>query len=421
MNLLVAGGGTGGHVYPALALIEGLCTHFPVERVSYVGTSRGLEARVVTRMPQIEFYPISARGFARQLSLSNLRALAEVGRGFGQSWQIVRRFQPDLIVGTGGYAAFAPLVCGIIRGIPTVIHEPNARPGLVNRLLAPWVGLTTLAMPEAGERLRARRMALTGTPIRHELLNAQPDMAALGLDPSLPMVLVMGGSRGAEVLNDQVLNYARHFTEMEVVLITGQEGFDRARSQLNASSQRNIHLVAYAEQIGTLLAAARLVVCRAGAVTLAELAALGKPAILIPWLGAADDHHTANARAFAKCGAARLIAEGELQRGSRLAETVRELLADPATLARMAHASAQLGQPDALHKVIREVERYLHEAHEASKGPLPFYRHRWRRHEWAGADPVRTGLFGQRLQYRGESPRTGTVAVGYPGLFRPQS
>ncbi len=386
MNLLVAGGGTGGHLYPALALIEGLKANFPIEHVGYVGTERGLEARVLAQIPQIEFYPIRARGFARRFALVNLRALIELAQGFCQARRIISHFRPDLIVGTGGYASFAPLAWGVAWGIPTIIHEPNARPGLVNRLLAPWVGLTTLAMPEAAEKLWARCATVTGTPIRNEILHAHPDTAGLNLDPSLPLVLVMGGSRGAQVLNDQVLNYSDVFTGMEVVLITGQEGYDRAQRQLTFRNQHHIHLIPYANQIGRLLAAARLVICRSGAVTLAELSALGKPALLVPWPGAADGHQEANARIFAQRGAARLILESELREAQPvLAQTVRQLLDDPATLDRMARASARLGHSEALQKVIREVERYLH---EGKKRSLPLYRHRWRRNEWARSGPV---------------------------------
>ncbi len=416
MNLLVAGGGSGGHLYPALALIEGLRAHLPIERVGYVGTRRGLEARVLPGESQIEFFPIHARGFARRLSWSNLRALLALGGGLAESLMLLRRFRPDLIIGTGGYASFAPLACGIALGLPTVIHEPNARPGLVNRLLAPWAGLTTVAWSQATAALRPRRWALTGTPLRRQISQAGPgQVTGLRLDPSRPLLLVIGGSHGAQVLNDQILHYADYFSQMEVVLITGREGYRCARRQLDVEL-KNIHLLAYADRMGPLLAVAQLVICRAGAVTLAELTALGKPALLVPWPGAAGGHQEANARALAGVGAARWISEDELLPGPSLARAATELLADPARLAQMADASARLGQPDALDKVIREVERYLYEADHRS---VSLHRHRRGRHERAGPGAPRARLPGQRFQPGGEPPGAGAAALGHSGLLGP--
>ena len=277
-----------------------------------------------------------------------------------ESLIIVLRFRPTVIIGTGGFASFPPLFWGIAFGIPTVVHEVNVVPGLVSRWLAPRVDLVMVAYPETALHLRVKRVRVTGVPLRPGLLemahSPQEELKAeLGLDPQRRMILVLGGSRGAAPLNRAILSSKAKLDEMQVLLVTGRD----ADGTLGGRRE-GIFVHEYLDRckIGEALAAADLVVSRAGAATLAELTGIGKPALLIPWPGAAEDHQERNARYLERAGGALVLPEDLLQEIDLL-EFARRLLAEQGRIRRMAAASRAVGRRDGLKRVIEEVERYL--------------------------------------------------------------
>ena len=277
-----------------------------------------------------------------------------------ESFLVIRRFRPTVIIGTGGFASFPPLLWGILLGIPTVACEVNVVPGLVSRWLAPRVDLVLVAYPGTALLLRANRIRVTGVPLRPELLEAaalprEGIRADLGLDPRKRMVLVLGGSRGAAPLNRAITYSKADHDGLQVLLVTGRE-MGRATRRANGG----IVMREYLDQceMGKALAAADLVISRAGAATLAELTALGRPAILVPWPGAAENHQELNARFLEQTGGAVVFQEhllGEIN----LVGLAGRLLDERERLNRMAARSRAAGRRDGLKRVIEEVERLL--------------------------------------------------------------
>ncbi len=309
MKILVAGGGTGGHFYPALAIMEGLRQHpqLKIEEIAYIGTKRGIEARILAQ-PQhhwIRFFPIRARGLDREHIGRLLLALLEMPIGLFQSLCFIRQFKPDVIIGVGGYAAFSSLFWGILLGIPTLIHEQNSKPGLVNKLLGRWVNKICLTYSKTERyfaQLPKEKIAVTGLPVRPTLVNAQPNYEQFGLKREHPTIFVVGGSRGSEFLTKTVMEAYSQIRpqEAQVILVTGSHS--ALPNTYKQDSDARIVLLPYLEEMGAAFAVADLVICRAGATTLAELAAVGKPAILVPWPGAAENHQYENARVLAESG-----------------------------------------------------------------------------------------------------------------------
>ncbi len=352
MFALVTGGGTGGHVYPALALAHELVGRgHPSPTIRFVGARRGLEARVVPDAGfAIDLLP--GRGLQRRLTLANLRALWENVRAFLESRRIVRRTRPRVVVGVGGYASLPCLLAARLRRVPAVVHEQNAAPGLANRLAVLMCARPAISLP--GTPLRGG--VLTGNPIR-------PAVAAVRRAPvAPPLVAVVGGSLGARRLNQAALGlYQRWRTRADVAVhhVTGARDYDDCAAAL-ASARRSgdslaYDLVRYEDHMEDLYARAALAVCRAGAVTVAELAAAAVPSVLVPLPGAPADHQTRNALTMVDGGAAVLLPDAECD-PANLDAVVTKLLGDPAEREAMARAARALARPDAAARLADLVE-----------------------------------------------------------------
>ena len=292
-----------------------------VTHIGYIGTKRGLEARIIPRYSFIEFFAIRMRGFERRFSFKNFLAVFELAVGLLQTLFILWRFRPHLIIGMGGYASFPALFWSSLFGIKAVIHEQNYFPGLVNRVMAPWVNKVLLAHGETARFLKAKAVAVVGVPIRKEILEARKNYERFGLDPHKKTLLVMGGSNGSQTLTQHILACSPQLQAAQILLITGSQEIHARALPSSVSVER------YIDDIGSALACADLVICRAGASTLAELLALEKPAIVVPWAGAAENHQHWNARALLTERSYRVIAEAQLDPQS-LVKAIRQLLAD---------------------------------------------------------------------------------------------
>ncbi len=354
---LISGGGTGGHVYPALALADALVARGHArDSVRFLGARRGLEARAVPDAGYaIDLLP--ARGFQRGATLrhlvDNVRMVFAMARAMFEALRLVHRMAPRVVVGVGGYASLPGVLAARLLRIPIVIHEQNAVPGLANRLATRLGAVVAVSLP--GTNLRGA--VVTGNPVRSSV-------AAVVREPPTGSALlgVVGGSLGSPRLNDAALDlYDRWRARSDVAVrqITGPRHFDEISVRLvrlrRPEDALVFELVAYEDHMETFYGRAALAVCRAGAVTVSELAAAGVPSVLVPWPGAADDHQTGNARAMEAAGAAVLLPDAQCD-GARLDAVAAELLADPDRLTMMSKAARSVARPDAADRLADLVE-----------------------------------------------------------------
>lgn len=362
MRIIVSGGGTGGHIYPAITLIKAMQKLVDSCEILYVGTKEGLEADII---PQegLPFRTIDIRGFARKISVANLVTLMKTVGSLWESRKIIRDFQPDIVIGTGGYVCGPILLTASLMGVPTMIQEQNVIPGITNRILSRFVDKIAVGYADAGKYFHDReKIVFTGNPIRPEVLTATraEGFAELGLDPGKRTVLISGGSRGARSINQAMLEIHRYFAEnktVQLLHVTGKNEYNGIVGNLmqmgiDITSTGNISIKPYLHNMPKALAIADLAIFRAGAVGLAELTALGVPAILIPYPYAAENHQELNARVMEQQGAAVVIRDCDLK-GKTLLKIVKELIGDSARLAGMAQASKRLGKPEAAESIAR--------------------------------------------------------------------
>lgn len=373
-HILMAGGGTGGHVYPAIAIADAITALRPDARVVFAGTQDRLEARAVPAAGYA-LHPISAQGVQRSLSAKNLMMPVRMAQGLLQSWRLVGAIEPDVAVGTGGYVAGPVLLAAWLRGRPLLIQEQNAYAGITNRLLAHLAQRVHLAFPEAKGWVPEDRSVVSGNPTRRSLRKADPSeaRAALQLPADARVLLVMGGSLGSAALNKAVeanlealLNgqgatstsvqgatsrSQEESGDIHVVWQTGTRYHDDIAERVDGHPR--LRLVEYIDRMDRVYAAADLVVCRAGALTCSELMVTGTPAVLVPSPNVVADHQTKNARSMEGMGAARLLPESDLR--DRFVDVVHELLDDPEARDEMAAAARKMARPEAAETIARDV------------------------------------------------------------------
>ena len=359
-RIVISGGGTGGHIYPAIAIGNELRLLNPKLDIIFIGGKERLEARIIPRY-NFPFVEIPAEGFPRGLTLHWFKVIIKVISGFINSISLLRSLKPKVVIGTGGYVCGPVLLGAIILGIPTAIQEQNTVPGLTNRILGRLVDEIHIAFEEAAEYFKNGRTVLTGNPIRRGMGGAKIEKSQtyekLGLNNALKTIFVLGGSQGASSLNDAMiaaLPLLKPFAhKIQVVHQARDDDIDIVKSRYEPSNIINL-VQPFFDNIHEIYSLTDLMVCRAGAMTLAEVTACGLPAIVVPYPYATANHQTKNAQAMQKTGAAILIKDKELT-GERLAKTVISLLEDEKSLAQMANASRQLGKPDAAEEIAKAV------------------------------------------------------------------
>lgn len=356
LRVLIAGGGTGGHVIPALAIARQMRDAYGAE-VQFVGTARGLETRLV---PEAGFgLELIQVGQLKNVSfLTRARTMADLPLGVRRCVRLLRGFQPDVVVGVGGYASGPAMMAAILLRVPTLAFEPNAVPGLANRLVGRFVGAaavnfaeTRRYFPGAGERAR-----VTGIPVRREFFQIAPKVGGRR------RLLVFGGSQGARMLNAIVPKIAGSLMEAVPGLeIVHQAGGRHAESTAEAykaaglpMGSNGVLVVSYVDEMVQEFAEADLLLCRSGASTMAELAAAGRAAVLVPFPQAADDHQRKNAQAFVAQGAAEMVVEAEMTEGRLLAVLAGLLLGDRRR-EEMAKRAHRLARPEAVEEIARMV------------------------------------------------------------------
>lgn len=350
MRMLLAGGGTGGHLFPAVALAERLLETENDSQVLFVGTRRGLESRLLPEMG-FRLQTIDIEGLAGKSWGGRLALFPRLVKSLVQSRVILEIFAPDVVVGVGGYASGPVLLAAHFMGIPTLIHEQNAWPGMTNRLLARWTDRVCLSFPEADRGFHRGRTILTGNPLRRGMENCPP------IPEGAPVLLIFGGSQGARGINDAILAALPHLERLKdrltILHQTGQEDLERVRKGYERAGWDPTGVTPFIKDMAAAYARAHLAVCRAGATTIAELTACGRPAVLVPYPHAAGGHQTANAEALARQGAAMVLRQKDLT-AENLAGLVRDLLGDRDLLLAMARASRALGRRGAADLILRE-------------------------------------------------------------------
>lgn len=355
MNIIVSGGGTGGHIYPAITIIRTIQERVPDARFLYVGTTRGLEADIIPK-EGLPFATIDLQGFKRSLSPENFLRAGRAMMAVIKAGKLVSDFQPDVVIGTGGYVCGPILMAASLKGVPTLIQEQNVVPGVTNKILAKFVTKIACGTEGAVKHFPAGKTVFTGNPIRSEVMTAEraAGAAAFGFDPAKKTVLISGGSRGARAINRamvDVLAAASRDDSVQYLHVTGRNEYDDILGRLEAAGvdlvgAKHIQVCPYLYNMPQAMALADIAVFRAGATGLAELTARGIPSILIPYPYAAENHQEHNARALAEHGAARMILNKDLT-SEILKRELDELLADDGKLAAMAAKAREMGRPEA--------------------------------------------------------------------------
>ncbi|MCY3758229.1 MAG: undecaprenyldiphospho-muramoylpentapeptide beta-N-acetylglucosaminyltransferase [Acidobacteria bacterium] len=352
LRLLIAGGGTGGHLYPGIAVAQALAKRFPGAEVQFVGSGRPLEARILNETGyRLNRLPVSGLKGVGRIDL--IRGILKLPRSLWAAWRIVRRFRPAVVLGVGGYSSGPPVLVASLAGVPTLLHESNAQPGITNRLLSPFCRKVTTAFPEC-ETFFPGKAVLTGTPVRPEFL-----ACPAGLSERPFVLLIFGGSQGARAINRAVvdaLNGLRsHFPQMQFIHQTGEQDFVRVEQAYREAGARAV-VKPFFTDMPSQFAKAHLVLCRAGAATLGELAAARKASVLVPFPGATDNHQLRNAQSLAAAGAAEVIRQEELS-GKLLAGRVEHYFRHPEALERMEAHSGRLARPDSAQRIVDLIGR----------------------------------------------------------------
>ncbi|AVK60650.1 undecaprenyldiphospho-muramoylpentapeptide beta-N-acetylglucosaminyltransferase [Lactobacillus sp. CBA3605] len=359
MRLMISGGGTGGHIYPALALIDALKAHDAQAEVLYIGTHRGLESRIVPERG-IDFKTIKIQGFKRSLSLQNFKTIGLFLKSVVTARRYIKDFKPDVVVGTGGYVSGAVVFAASQMHIPTVIHEQNSVVGVTNKFLSHFVNKIAISFESARAQFPAKKVVMTGNPRAQQVANIQKTAAlkALGLSDEQPTVLIFGGSRGAERINQATLAAVPELNQRpyQTLFVTGQVHYDKIRNGLGKTALApNVKIVPYIKNMPAILPEIAAILGRAGATSIAEITALGIPSILVPSPYVTNDHQTKNAQSLVDAGAAELIKEADLTAASLLTAVDGLMLADDQRQKMAANAKG-LGMPDAADQLLTVLE-----------------------------------------------------------------
>lgn len=366
MRLLIAAGGTAGHINPGLALADKVMQEIPDSEVRFVGTDEGLETNLVPRAGyKLDF--IKIHGFDRSISLQNLKNIGELPFAIAAAKKIINSFKPDVVIGTGGYVSGPVLYAAAKKKIPTLVHESNAFPGITTRILAGYVNTVALGVEDAKNYLKnVKRLMVTGTPVRDDLLKINEFEARrrLNLDER-PYIVIFGGSLGAVGFNKTVVDWiCGDGTKGKYQILMGTGKFNRYNDVVQRFKEKNVDIEKYSDikiceyiyDMNVVMAAADIVVSRAGASTLCELTALGKAAVLVPSPYVTGNHQEHNARAVERGGGARVILESDFT-AEALQSVIDELTHDKQKLIEMKQASKKMGHTDALEVLFNEVKR----------------------------------------------------------------
>lgn len=359
MRVLITGGGTGGHINPALAIAQKVKLQNPSNEILYVGTKNGMESELVPK-EGFAFKYVTAKYLRRKISIENIKTLFASAKGVMEASKIINDFKPDIVVGTGGYVCGPVVLAAHFKKIPTMIHEQNVFPGITNKLLSKVVDVIGISFSEAEkyfpEQAR-KKLVLVGNPVRKDVLTADRKKSRVKFNISSDDIYIysFGGSGGQLSLNEAIIDVIKKYNGkngVKILHITGKRLYDSFMEKLNHSVkiEKNIEVRNYMYDAATALSASDIVIGSAGAITIAEITALGVPSILIPKTYTAENHQEYNARALEKEGAAKVILEKNLN-GSELIKAIEEIIENKNVLKAMSLNSKRMGSTDVENKI----------------------------------------------------------------------
>lgn len=365
MRVLLTGGGTAGHINPAIAIANYIKEKEPHSEFLFVGTERGLEKTLVPKCGyDIKF--IDVMGLRRSLSVENIKVFINYVKSTGVAKNIIKKFKPDVVIGTGGYVCAPVVKAAASLKIPSLIHEQNVFPGLAIKMLAGKADITAISFEETRDMMKAKKMVLTGNPLRPDLFAVHDiDLvrAQYGFDEK-PIVLMFGGSLGAEKMNEALVQMIaeNRIKDFNLIASTGERHYESISESIKKTTDltkvKNIKVVPYIYNMEEIFFAADVVVGRAGAITVSEITALGKAAVLIPSPYVAHNHQEYNARYLEKNGAARVVLENEVN-GKRISEEISSILKNKETLAKMQSNSKKIGIADACETIYNYIKEMI--------------------------------------------------------------
>ncbi len=359
MRYIISGGGTGGHIYPALAIFDELKKRDPSGEFLYVGTPDGLERDLATRAGY-DYKPVRVKGLPRSVNKESIKTGIELLKGLGDANKILKSFKPDIVIGTGGYVAFPIVFLAQRKGIKTLLQESNAFPGKVNRILAKKAQGIAIAFEDAKEKLSSDKCFLAGNPIRPDFLEIDRNQSRkeLGIGEEEKLILSFGGSGGQESINDSIIGILeKEDIKYRLIHITGKshhEQFLNTLKEKEIKINSNVEILDYSHELPKLLGSSDLAILSSSAISLAEVSALGIPSILIPKAYTADNHQEYNARSFEKAGASKMILEENLNYKT-LMENLKEILEDKTKMKKMGECARILSKPNSTEIIVDKI------------------------------------------------------------------
>ena len=370
MKVIIAAAGTGGHINPGIAIANIIEEEYPNSDIRFIATGKKLEEDLIHNAG-FKSYAIHANGFSKKLSIENIKKNINTIKGFKEAKNILKEFKPDIVIGTGGYICGAVISEAKKLGIPTLLHESNAYPGLAIRLLSKKADTILVGIEKAKESLnKAKRVVYTGTPTKVKPLNLTKTdkkriLKELGIDDKLPIVLVFGGSQGAKKINDCILEIIKNSMNLDyqIVWSTGSIQYDIIKDELknegfDISKIKNTKILPYIYNMDEVMSVSDLIVSRSGALTLTELALLGKPAIFIPLPSSSANRQEDNAKVFKQAGAAEIILNNEVEK-DKLNNMIKQIVLDKEKLEKMSLSSKKLAVLNVNERILNEIKKLL--------------------------------------------------------------
>ncbi len=372
MRVVIAAAGTGGHINPGIAIANKIKEEEPDSEIIFIGTGKKLEKDLISRAGY-ELKAINAYGFSRKLSLESIKKTIKTLKGFKEAEKILKEFKPDIVIGTGGYICGAVISSAHKLKIPTMLHESNAYPGLAVKMLAKKTDTILLGIEEAKNNLKnAKRLVYTGTPTKVKQISLSENeknkiRSELKLNQELPLVFAFGGSQGAKAINNAVVEIAKKKlnTNYQLLLATGQEQYEGVKQELKEAgfdidNLQNIKICPYIYNITEILSMSNLIVARSGAMTLTELAIMGKPAIFVPLPSSSSNRQEDNARVFEKRGAAKVILNNDLN-GDNLNKEISSIVNNNTLLDKMGKSANKMAVYNAEDRIYEEIKNVIYE------------------------------------------------------------
>lgn len=372
MKVIIAAAGTAGHINPGLAIANKIKKEEKDSKIMFIGTTRGLENDLVPRAGY-ELKTIDAYGLSKKLTIENIKKMYKTLKGYGEAKKIIKEFNPDVVIGTGGYICGATISAAHNLGIPTILHESNAFPGKAVKMLAKKTNKILVSFEDAKDRIKnAKKIVFTGTPVKivkkdYSINEKSEIIKKAGLEQIKPIVLIFGGSQGAQKINDAILGILKNKlnSNYQIIWATGPKQYDRIKERLEDNNVyinhlENAKIFPYIYNMEEMMNVADLIVARSGAMTITEISNLGKPSILVPLPNVSGNHQFYNAKVLEDIGAAKIILNDELNYNN-LNSTIEEIVLNKNKIKEMAQKSLTVSTSDVEDKIYKEIKKVIEE------------------------------------------------------------